>query len=164
VLVTVLLVLAAARGDPAVLRVSAGTAEVVEAGRVHALAPRSGAREVAGAAWLECGPRSTLDVAWRGLASARITGPATLALGPGRALAVERYEVLELEVRRGGLALELPELGGFELPAGVLRVRALPAGIQELTNRGGAVLELARPGGDSITLAPGARVRLRAGA
>jgi hypothetical protein len=77
---------------------------------------------------------------------------------------VERYAVLELEVRRGGLALELPELGRFELPAGVLRVRALPAGIQELTNRGGAVLELARPGGDSITLAPGARVRLRAGA
>jgi hypothetical protein len=164
VLATVLLVLIAARGDPAVLRVSAGTAEVVEADRVHALAPRSGAHALADAAWLECGPRSALDVAWRGLASARITGAAALALGPGRVLAVERYEVLELEVRRGGLALELPELGRLELPAGVLQVRALSAGVHQLTNRGGTVLELARTRGESITLAPGARVRLRAGA
>jgi hypothetical protein len=163
-LATALLVLSAALGDPASVRVSAGAADVVESGRVRALGPRTEQLAIMGAAWLEVGPGSAVELAWRGRASARVQGGAALALGPGTSLALERYEVLELEVRRGGFVLELPELGRVELMAGVLQLRALPHGVHELRNRGGAALELVRPGRPSLTVAPGGRVRLRAGA
>ena len=145
------------------VRVEAGAAKVVEGDHVRALSPGTAPLALqAGLASLEAGARSELEIVWRGAASARISGPATLELHRTPELLIADFRVAELEVRRGKLVLELPELGPFELGEGVLQVRTLPGGVVELQNLGGSALVLRRTGRDCLEIPAGRRVRIRA--
>lgn len=145
-----------------ILRMNAGEARLAEGRSVRALDRRAGAVELAGeAGWLEVGAGSQVELVWRGLASATVHGPAMLELGRAPELRLEQAQVLELEVRRGTLALELAGIGTLALSAGALRLRALPDDVLELFNRGGAPLELHFESERPLRIPAGQRVRLR---
>jgi hypothetical protein len=144
------------------VRVERGAARLMEAQGVRALDPASGPATLAGdTGWVEAGAASELVVQWRGRASATLRGPLgfTFAREPG--LTLESVQVLELEVRRGVLALGV---GGvtLELARGALQLRALPDGGYELVNRGASALELRRAKHPPVRVTPGQRVRFRA--
>jgi hypothetical protein len=141
-------------GGPPVARVLEGEARAALAERVLRLAPKDGGLALAGPGWVELAAGSRLELLWRGLGGATLTGPAALELGRAPGLAFAHFTHLELEVRRGPFRLELAGAGTLELESGVLRARAVPEGV-ELLNRGGA--ELVVRAGD------GRRVRIPAG-
>ncbi len=154
---------------PPHLRLDVGEVRLVEGDTVRALDRRAGAVALAGdSARIECGAQSEFELAWRGLASATVHGPAALELecvpelGGAPRLRLEQAQRLELEVRRGTLTLELSGVGVLEVCSGALQVRARPHGAFELLNRGGAVLELRRDGAEPLSIAAGQRVRVRA--
>lgn len=145
------------------VRVTEGAARLLVAEGVRSLEPEAGATSIAGeVAALEAGARSALELVWRGQASASLTGPLALELGPGPTLTLERFRTVELEVRRGHLTLELGGLGQLALTTGALRLRSLPDGVAEILNRGGSVLVVTRAGASSLEIAPGRSLRLRA--
>ena len=150
------------RGGPFV-RVDSGEARLRQGREVRELDRRSGPTElVAEATWVESGAMAEVTLSWRGLASATVHGPAVFRVARTPGLVLESAGLIELEVRRGTLALALEGLGSFELGAGALRVRALPDGVFELLNRGGSALELRRVGEKPLRIAAGERVRVRA--
>lgn len=147
-------------------RVTEGAARLQQGAEVRRLEPSSGAWALAARpARLETGARSALELVWRGQASAALTGPlaVTLAvtLDHGNELALERFQLAEIEVRRGTLGLVL-ELGTLELAPGAVRLRSLPDGVLEILNRGGAALELRRAHGSKVTIPAGQCLRVRA--
>jgi len=145
-----------------VVRVTSGEARLGAGPDARSLDRRAGAVSLSGVAHVESRPQSQLELTWRGSASATFDGPAAFELARGTGLVLQRFQSLEVEVRRGRLALEFAGLGELELAAGALQARALPNGVVELLNRGGTPFELHRPGEKPLAVAPGARVRLRA--
>lgn len=161
VLAASLLLPGAAEGGP-IVRVDAGEARLVDGREPRVLDRRSGASALAATkGWVEAGALAEVELAWRGLASARVYGPASFQIAREPGLVLEHAQVLELEVRRGTLALALTGAGSLEVGAGALRVRSLPDGVVELFNRGGGALELRRVGEKSLRIGAGERLRLR---
>ncbi len=159
------LVLSGTRVQPAppLVRATAGEARLVEPRGVRALDRRTEAIALSGASgWVEAGAGSELELVWRGLASATLRGPLSVQLEREPALYVEELQVLELEVRRGALRLEIAGGTRCAVGAGALQLRSLPDGVFELLNRGGAVLVLERSGQPSVRIGAGQRVRFRA--
>jgi hypothetical protein len=145
------------------IRVLAGQAQLAEGRVVRALEPRTGAVALAEeTGWLETSARGTVELAWRGLASATIEGPAAFQLERSPVLVLTRFRVAEIEVRRGKLVLELVGAGSLELAAGSLQARALPGGVLELLNRGAGELLLRREDEPSVAIPAWQRVRVRA--
>jgi hypothetical protein len=143
------LVLGGTDAPAPVLRIASGEARLGLGADARALDPRAGAVPLSDAAHVESRPRSQLELVWRGAASATLDGPASFDLAPGPGLVLQRFETLEVEVRRGHLRLELVGLGDVELGGGALQARALPNGVVELLNRGGTAFELRRNGGEA---------------
>lgn len=149
-------------GDAPLVRVERGSALLAEDGGVRPVDRRAGAQPLRGEAGrIQAGAETEVALAWRGRASATVTGPAAFELRRRPGLELASFQVLEVEVRRGPLVLGLPELGVLELRDGVLRARALPGGVIELLNRGGTPLELRPAGGESVWIAAGQRLRSR---
>lgn len=150
-------------GPQPFLRVTAGGVRLAQEGEVLRLDARSEVRPLGSTlAWIEAGAHSSLELAWRGQASATISGPAALVLARAPRLVLERFQVAEVEVRRGTLELELTGLGHLSLSAAALRLRTLPDGMVELLNRGGSTLELRREGVPPLAIAAGQCRRVRA--
>ena len=147
-----------------VVRVTSGEARLSSGTETRALDARAGAVLLGAAALVESRPRSQLELTWRGSASVTFDGPAVFELAPGTGLVLQRFQTVEVEVRRGHLVLEFVGLGQLELAGGALQARALPNSLVELVNRGGTPFELRRPGAKPLAIAPGARLRLQAGA
>jgi hypothetical protein len=161
----VVLGLGALAGTQATVRVTGGRAELVLGREPLALTPSACPRALAAPAYVELGARSTLELRWSGLASAAISGPAALEVGPGERprLQLLRLARAEIEVRRGTLALELPGGGLLALAHCALGLRALSDGRIELQHRGGAPVRILRPGARrELWLRPGERLRLAA--
>lgn len=159
------LVLPGTQVEPAspLVRVAVGEARLVETTGVRALDRRAEALALAGAsAWVEAGAGAEVELVWRGLASATVRGPLSVQLERAPALYVADLQVLELEVRRGVLRLELAGGVRCEVGAGALQLRSLPDGVFELLNRGGTTLALQRTGQPFVRIAAGQRLRFRA--
>ncbi|MSR63824.1 MAG: hypothetical protein EXS08_15470 [Planctomycetes bacterium] len=154
-----------AQESPApVLRVTDGEARLGAGSDARTLDLRAGAVPLGAAAHVESRPRSQLELTWRGSASATFDGPAVFELAPGTGLVLQRFQTVEVEVRRGPLRLEFAGLGQLELAGGALQARRLPNGVVELLNRGGTPFELRRSGVKPLVVAPGARLRLHSSA
>lgn len=146
-----------------VVRMTTGSGRLLAEHTVQTLDARSGAVHLAGASGrVESGAAARTELAWRGLASATITGPAAFELGREPGLVLETCATAEVEVRRGTLALELAGLGSLELAAGAVRVRHLPDGGVELLNRGGRTLEFWLGEERPLAVGPGQCLRLAA--
>jgi hypothetical protein len=144
-----------------VVRMSAGSGRLFSERSVQTLDARTGAVHLAGKSGrVECGAATRVDLAWRGLASATVTGPAAFELAREPGLLLEVFGTAEVEVRRGTLALELAGLGSLELAAGAVRVRCLPDGSAELLNRGGRVVEFWLGERRPLAIGPGQSLRL----
>ncbi|MEQ1891421.1 MAG: hypothetical protein ABL998_02670 [Planctomycetota bacterium] len=142
------------------LRVAEGAARLVTERDVRALDPRSGGVALESAsAYVECGARSELELAWRGVASVELAGPAAFEFGSAPRLALDSFRSAELEARRGVLSVEVSGLMVFELRAGAVRLLSSPAGVDVL-NRGGATLELCTLAGKKVRVEPGRSVRI----
>ena len=146
-----------------VVRVASGAAHLLERRGVRTLERGAPPAELADAVgWLETGAGSEVELVWRGLASATVRGPAALQLAREPGLWIDEIGVLELEVRRGKLALAVADAGSFEVSAGALQLRSLPDGVFEVLNRGGTPLELRRVGELPVAIPAGQRLRFRA--
>ncbi len=165
-----------------VVRVRCGRAQLIEGLELRSLNPSSGTLSLSGSAYLECGPGSEIEVLWRGLASARVLGPAALEVDPALEidhegpeaphLWLEHFQTVELEARRDVLVVRLPGEDVLAIGSGAVRLRSLPGGDVELLNRGGESLELRRAprpatrarggsqGASTLTVPPGSRARL----
>lgn len=150
-------------GSMPLVRVTEGSARLLVTDGVRLLDPTAGATPIEGAvAGLDAGAASALEILWRGQASASLRGPLTLELEAGPILTLERFQTVELEVRRGRLELDLGAFGRLAVTRGALRLRSLPDGVAEILNRGGSSLEVTRAGASPLTIAPGRSLRLRA--
>lgn len=144
------------------IRVESGAARLAEGRTVRVLDRRSEAVALAAdAGWVETGACTEVTLAWRGQAGARIDGPSSFQVERRPALTLVRFQVAEIEVRRGTLALGFDGVGTLEVGPGALQARSLPGGVLELLNRGGTALELARPGRAPLAIPAWQRVRLR---
>jgi hypothetical protein len=130
------------------------------------------ARAIDGPAALEFGPSARVELSWPGLASLRFEGPAALEweppAGPRAPLRVRclRLGGVDLEARRGALAVELPApWSGWELEVrrAVVSLRALPGAV-EARHLGGEPVPLRslveRPDPAPERLEPGRTLRL----
>jgi len=144
----------AGEGAPApesAIRVETGRARV--ATDAETLSLLAGARElrVAGPLHCELGIGSRTTVRWGGLGSATVDGKAsfgvrTRAEEPEKpSLAFHFFRTAELELRRGSLAVALPNGWSLDLERGALSLRELVDGRIEVTNRGGKTLLLVGP-------------------
>jgi len=147
--------------DPAPrLAVRAGEARLACAREVRVLDRRSGELTLTQpAVYVESGAASTLELTWRARASVTLTGPAAFELGAEPRLVLDRFRTVELEARRGPLAVEISGFALFELGTGAVRLQASPSGV-ELLNRGGATLELRTLEGKKLRVQPGRTLRL----
>jgi hypothetical protein len=133
---------------PAVVRVISGRATLVRGARIETLSRRSRPRRVEGAVYVECGPAAKVAVSWRGLSSLRMSGSTALeweidpAAPDHPRVRVVRPGILELEVRRGGVTVELPGAWRLEMAACALQVRERPGGGLELLHHGGEAVSI----------------------
>jgi len=142
------------------LRLSEGSARLVDGGEVRHLERRSGSVTVSGAeAYLECGARSELELVWRGLASAQVSGPAAFEFGATPHLLLESFRTAELEARRGRFTVEVSGMALFELNGSAVQLVSTPAGL-ELLNRGGRALTVRTFVGEELSVPSGTRVRI----
>ena len=155
-----------------VLKVLSGRASLVQGEKVETLTRVGGAREIAGKAYLELGTGSELELAWPGLSSVRLTGPAALEWTPPGAdpmrikLRLLRFDRLEAEVRRGSYVLDLPQAWSLDLGRGAISIEERPQGDLVITHRGGEDAKLRsrvqRAGKLPDRVTSGQRLRLRA--
>jgi hypothetical protein len=110
---------------------------------------------------VEGGANTTVGLSWRGQADLRISGPTLFHVRRDPVVALLRFQVAELEVRRGALTVSIAGLGELELQRAVLQVRALSDGAFEFTNRGGTEVEFRHAAGDRISIPGGKRLRVR---
>jgi hypothetical protein len=143
------------------VRVRAGAGRLLQGREVRVLEPGAGALRLAGPyGRVESGAATRVELSWRGLASATLSGPLAFELSREPGLTLESFQLVELEVRRGTFALELAGLGSLEFAAGALRVRSLPDGSCELLNRGGKALEFWRAEERRLAIGPGQCLRV----
>jgi hypothetical protein len=147
---------------PSVVRLSvlAGRATLVQAEELRTLTKATGARAVHGEAFLEVGAKAEVEISWPGAASLGVRGPASLEWDKERGVRVLSAEVLEAEVRRGTLALELPRGWRTELARTALSLAELAGGELVFANRGAAPIALWPAKGPPKTLAGGAEWRV----
>jgi len=116
---------------------------LVEGETIHTRTKGSAPLRVEGGAYLECGPTAEVEIAWRGRGSLRITGSASLEWegspeDPDAPLVrVVSFTGLDVEVRRGGMELDLPHGWNVELERAVLGLRELPDATLEIRHHGG---------------------------
>jgi len=145
-----------------VLRVQAGEVRVQRAGTETSVDPRAGSVRLGGVGErLEAGALVAFELAWRGQASARLSGPLLVTLQDDPGVAFLRFQSADVEVRRGTLRLAFAGHGTLWLGPGALVARTLPAGLLELENRGAGTLEIRRGRERPLTIAPGAVLRLK---
>ena len=129
--------------SPAVVRVLSGRMSLVQGETIRTRTKGSAPLRVEGGAYLECGPASEVEISWRGRCSLRIRGSAALEweAAPGDPatphLRVVRSTRLDVEVRRGGMELDLPHGWTMEVERAVLGLRELPDGTLEIRHHGG---------------------------
>jgi hypothetical protein len=163
-LLALLLWTSAPAPSPLELRVDTGRVELVDAGGLRSLTPRSGPVGLSGVAYAEAGALSEVELRWSGLASAEVEGPAALEVASGSEarLRLVRFQHAEVEVRRGSLSIVAGEACVIELRAGALGLRELPDGVIQLENRGGRAIRVRLLGASDVReVAPGASLRLR---
>lgn len=148
----------------AVVRLVAGRATLVQGDEVDHLA-RVGRSWVArGASYLELGPGGEVEIAWNGLASLRVTGPAALEWERkpyrGPHVRVLRLKRLEVETRRGGLRLDLGQGWTLELERAALHAAHRFGGGIDVIHHGGTPIRVRSGAEAPWSLAPGARTVL----
>lgn len=142
------------------LRLSEGSARLVDGGEVRALDRRSGTVAVTGkSAYVECGARTALELVWRGYASVELEGPAAFEFEATPGLVLENFHTAELEARRGRFAVEVAGTARFELTAGAVQLVSSASGL-EVLNRGGTPLVVRTFVGEELVVAGGRRVRI----
>ena len=152
------------------LRVRRGRIRLALGREITSRSERDPVLEIEGPCHFEVGPRSEVELAWRGAASLRVRGAASFGIQPrdepSPRIAFLHLESLEIEVRRGAPRLVLPEDWTLVVPGGAVTVRELPAGDLEVKNHGGAAVAVEsrteRSGDWPDEVPPGARIRLPA--
>ena len=132
------------------MRLSRGFAEVVhEAGRTFWRSPVERAYlEPEG--HLELGALGDLDLAWSGRGSLHLEGPGALqwtrgAFSGDGSLELFDFRSADLEVRSGGLALDLPGGVRLDMRRGAVQLVSGPAGRYLVHHLGGEAMDLAHP-------------------
>jgi hypothetical protein len=143
------------------LAVHAGRATLVQGEAIAILTRVSARRDVRGEAYVEIGVLGELELAWPGAASLRVSGPAALEWGPSGDLRVLRAARLELEVRRGVRAVDLPGGWAVDVGRGAIGAAERATGDWLVENRGGADVAVRRDGDAAGAIASGGRALLR---
>lgn len=142
------------------LRVNEGHARLALEGGVRELERRTGELAVEGrAAYVEAGAKSTLELTWRGRASATVVGPSSFQFEEEPRLLLENFHTAELEARRAAFEVEVAGLAVFTLEQGAVQLVSTSAGL-EVLNRGGRALTLHTLEGRELTVESGRRVRI----
>ncbi|MEM7309246.1 MAG: hypothetical protein AAF682_21355 [Planctomycetota bacterium] len=126
------------------LRIHRGGVWLVRGESIERLTRVDGSRRVEGAAYIELGAGGEIELAWPGLASLRVTGPAALEWTPSAsapnegAVQLYRFRRLEAEVRRGRRDLRLPQGWNLSLARGAVHAEERVTGDVLVHHRGGA--------------------------
>ena len=160
-------------GTPALthLVVNSGRATLVTDSGVHPVTQERTLEPFVGAGHLEVAPGSRVTLAWRGLCSMELEGPASLSWQPPRApegLMVHTTVLnrVDLEVRKMPLRWQLPGNWRGELQSGAYSVYSLGSGTNEFIHHAGRPVRLSWMGSSDVTapvnLAGGTSFRMEA--